>query len=305
MALFGPKTCDICGKSYKGLGHPCKDGNFCNECHEKVRIIIPDDDVYYTTVKEIKARLKSKAKDIEAKANAKMPDTCPVCGKKLSKFNSLELIDSRICMDCASKARDEMPGTTFDEIATMRLAKISAALNKTELKGGRTDSSGTFHSADNLRIAFPLIRTLVPIPGEDGFKNKYIDPLDSLSEEELKAASEKASAKREAVTAKYGVHKAIFEVDDIEKAYYTRKGISRQYRNEYRISGRILIGNITLGDIAEVKRRDCQKSFKVKGLGSYPFLTADKKELKEGSEGTIIAQGDISFVYPGDILFID
>ena len=57
--------------------------------------------------------------------------------------------------------------------------------------------------------------------------------------------------------------------------------------------------------MAEVKRKDGSKGFKITGLGSYPYLTADKKELKEGSEGTIIAQGDISFVYPGDILYID
>ena len=40
MALFGPKVCPLCGKEYKGLGKPCKDGAYCGECYQKVHVLI-------------------------------------------------------------------------------------------------------------------------------------------------------------------------------------------------------------------------------------------------------------------------
>nr|MCR5791323.1 hypothetical protein [Lachnospiraceae bacterium] len=74
---------------------------------------------------------------------------------------------------------------------------------------------------------------------------EYIDPIDSLSDEELQAAPTLAMRRRKELEAKYGIHKAIFEVDTITKLYNDSKG-RKYYRDEYRIGGRVLVGNIAL-----------------------------------------------------------
>ena len=61
MALWGAKTCPLCGKEYKGLGTPCKGGSYCGECRKKVHVLIPDDDAEFMTVAEIRAKLEEGA----------------------------------------------------------------------------------------------------------------------------------------------------------------------------------------------------------------------------------------------------
>ena len=90
---------------------------------------------------------------------------------------------------------------------------------------------------------------------EGGYDVEYIDPLDSLSDAELRAAEGLAAQRREALKTQYGEHKALFEVDDIAKLYNESKG-RRGYRNEYRIGGRVLMGNIALRDRAMIKRAE-------------------------------------------------
>ena len=67
MALFGPKVCPLCGKEYKGLGKPCKDGAYCGECYQKVHVLIDDDIAYELTLATIRKRLKEGEKALAAK----------------------------------------------------------------------------------------------------------------------------------------------------------------------------------------------------------------------------------------------
>jgi hypothetical protein len=133
---------------------------------------------------------------------------------------------------------------------------------------------------------------------------EYIDPLDFLSDEELRAAPALAEQRRAELEAKYGTHKAIFEVDKITKLYNESKG-RRNYRNEYRIGGRVLMGNIVLRDQAAVKRTEGTKDLLIRKLGDCRKYSSDMKELKEGTEGGLFVESALSFVYPGDILYID
>ena len=146
--------------------------------------------------------------------------------------------------------------------------------------------------------------TGVAVPGEDGYNVEYIDPLDSLSDAELQAAPALAAKRRAELEAKYGTHKAIFEVDKITKLYNESKG-RRYYRNEYRIGGRVLLGNIALRDQAVVKRAEGTQELTIRKLGDCREYRSDLKELKEGMEGGLFVESSLSFVYPGDILFID
>jgi len=228
---------------------------------------------------------------------------CAVCGKKLPKLMHLRLPDAYICMDCAEKAA-EMLHTGYDAIGCMCLSEIRPLFERAAVRGGREDASGVFHNADQLRIIYPLIRTLREEPGEYGYKVEYIDPLDSLSDAELQAAPALAAKRREELEAKYGIHKAVFEVDRITKLYNESRG-RRYYHNEYLISGRVLMGNIVLRDQAVVKRAEGTKELLIRKLGDCTEYRSDLKELKEGMEGGLFVESALSFVYPGDILCID
>ena len=303
MAIMGTKVCPICGKEFKGLGNICKDGDYCNECEKKVRLVFVEDEEDHLPAAKIRAKLNKYAGAIAAYDSIKKPETCPICGKKLPKLMNMRLLDAFICMGCAEKARD-MLHTGYDAVGCMCLSEIQPLFGQAAVQGGRADSSGAFYDADSLRIVYPLIRTLWQEPGEYGYNVEYIDPLDSLSDEELKAAPALAAKRREELEEKYGTHKAIFEVDSISKLYNESKG-KRHYRDEYRIGGRVLMGNIVLRDRAAVKRTEGTKDLLIRKLGDCRKYSSDMKELKEGTEGGLFVESALSFVYPGDILYID
>ena len=303
MALIGTKICPVCGKEFKGLGNICKDGDYCNECEKKVRLVFANDEEDHLSAAAIREKLDKYADAIAAYDSIKKPETCPICGKKLPKLMNMRLLDAFICMGCAEKARD-MLHTGYDAVGCMCLSEIQPLFGQAAVQGGRADASGAFHDADSLRIVYPLIRTLWVVPGEDVYEVEYIDPLDSLSDEELQAAPALAEQRRAEFEAKYGTHKAIFEVDKITKLYNESKG-HRYYRNEYRIGGRVLLGNIALRDQAVVKRAEGTKEVTIRTLGDCRKYSSDMKELKEGTEGGLFVESALSFVYPGDILYID
>ncbi len=303
MALTGTKICAVCGNEFKGSGNLCKDGYYCNDCEKKIRRVFQEDEEDYLSAADIRKKLNKYADAIAAYDSIIKPETCPVCGKKLPKLMNMRLLDAYICMGCAEKARD-MLHTGYDAIGCMCLSEIRPLFEQAAVRGGRADSSGVFHNADALRIVYPLIRTLREVPGEDGYEVEYIDPLDSLSDEELRAAPALAEQRRAELEAKYGTHKAIFEVDKITKLYNESKG-RRNYRNEYRIGGRVLMGNIVLRDQAVVKRAEGTKELLIRKLGNCQEYRSDLKELKEGMEGGLFVEAVLSFVYPGDILCID
>ena len=181
MAKMGTKVCPICGKEFKGLGNICKDGDYCNECEKKVRLVFVEDEEDHLPAAKIRAKLNKYAGAIAAYDSIKKPETCPICGKKLPKLMNMRLLDAFICMGCAEKARD-MLHTGYAAVGCMCLSEIQPLFGQAAVQGGRADSSGVFHNADALRIVYPLIRTLWKVPGEDGYEVEYIDPLDSLSE---------------------------------------------------------------------------------------------------------------------------
>ena len=303
IALIGTKICPVCGKEFKGLGNICKDGDYCNECEKKVRLVFANDEEDHLSAAAIREKLDKYADAIAAYDSVEKPETCPICGKKLPKLMHMRLLDAYICMGCAEKAGD-MLHMGYDAIGCMCLSEIQPLFGHAAAQGGRADASGAFHDADSLRIVYPLIRTLWQEPGEYGYKVEYIDPLDSLSDEELKAAPALAAKRREELEEKYGTHKAIFEVDSISKLYNESKG-KRYYHDEYRIGGRVLMGNIVLRDQAAVKRTEGTKDLLIRKLGDCRKYSSDMKELKEGTEGGLFVESALSFVYPGDILYID
>lgn len=296
------KKCAVCGEPYKGIGSVCKDGSYCDACSKKLRLVCREDDAEFMSASKIRGKLNRYAAEIAAYDTVQKPETCPLCGKKLPKLLHLRMLDAFICADCGNRAA-ELLHTGYDAIGYKCFSEIAPLFSQALVQGGKEDASGTFHDADALRIVYPLIRTLRQSP-EFGYDVDYIDPLDSLSDAELRAAEGLAAQRREALKKQYGEHKALFEVDDIAKLYNESKG-RRGYRNEYRIGGRVLFGCINRKDTAAVTRAEGTQSFCIQKLGDSREYSNDLKELKEGAEGGLFLEGAVSCTYPGDILLID
>ena len=246
------KNCAVCGNPYKGIGSSCKDGSYCDACSKKLRLVCSEDDAEFMSASQIREMLNRYASEIEAYNTVQKPETCPFCGKKLPKLLNLRMLDAYICADCGNRAA-EMLHTGYDAIGYKCFSEIAPLFSQAAVQGGKEDASGRFHDADALRIVYPLIRTLREDP-EGGYDVAYIDPLDSLSDAELRAAEGLAAQRREALKTQYGKHKALFEVDDIAKLYHESKG-RRGYYNEYRIGGRVLFGCINRKDTAMISKR--------------------------------------------------
>ena len=296
------KNCAVCGNPYKGIGSSCKDGSYCDACSKKMRLVCSEDDAEFMSASQIREMLNRYASEIEAYNTVQKPETCPLCGKKLPKLLNLRMLDAYICADCGNRAA-EMLHTGYGAIGYKCFSEIAPLFSQAAVQGGKEDASGRFHDADALRIVYPLIRTLLEDP-EGGYDVAYIDPLDSLSDAELRAAEVRAEQRREALKTQYGEHKALFEVDDIAKLYNESKG-RRGYRNEYRIGGRVLFGCINRKDTAAVTRAEGAQSFRIKKLGDSREYSNDLKEVKEGAECGLFIEGTVSCIYPGDILLID
>ena len=296
------KNCAVCGNPYKGIGNSCKDGSYCEACSKKLRLVCREDDAEFMSASQIREMLNRYASEIEAYNTVQKPETCPFCGKKLPKLLNLRMLDAYICADCGNRAA-EMLHTGYGAIGYKCFSEIAPLFSQAAVQGGKEDASGRFHDADALRIVYPLIRTLLEDP-EGGYDVAYIDPLDSLSDAELRAAEVRAEQRREALKTQYGEHKALFEVDDIAKLYNESKG-RRGYRNEYRIGGRVLFGCINRKDTAAVTRAEGAQSFRIKKLGDSREYSNDLKEVKEGAECGLFIEGTVSCIYPGDILLID
>ena len=296
------KNCAVCGNPYKGIGSSCKDGSYCDACSKKLRLVCSEDDAEFMSASQIREMLNRYASEIEAYNTVQKPETCPFCGKKLPKLLNLRMLDAYICADCGNRAA-EMLHTGYGAIGYKCFSEIAPLFSQAAVQGGKEDASGRFHDADALRIVYPLIRTLLEDP-EGGYDVAYIDPLDSLSDAELRAAEVRAEQRREALKTQYGEHKALFEVDDIAKLYNESKG-RRGYRNEYRIGGRVLFGCINRKDTAAVTRAEGAQSFRIQKLGDSREYSNDLKEVKEGAECGLFIEGTVSCIYPGDILLID
>ncbi len=299
MALKESGVCSVCGRELKGRVFNCTDGVYCGDCRKKAFLVFPGETADLHTADEVREKLEKYSDAIANRDKVLKPEYCPVCSKKLPKLMNLRILDDYICMDCAEKAAGFI-GAGYDSVSCMLLSEILPLFDRAEVRGGREDSDGVFVEADALRVAFPLIKTYV----EDEFDVVFIDPLDSMSPEELKKASETAERRRAELRDIYGRHKAVFCVDDIAKLHSESRG-RVFYRDEYRISDRVLLGRIDPGDEAEVRRKEGRRVLKIKKLGDCRSWVSDLKELKEGAEGSVFAEGALSFVYPGDILYID
>ena len=297
MAIFRPKICSVCGREYRGLGFQCKDGHFCGDCYDKLLLLIPQDHMFYNTVSKLKKTLEDNEDVLKGQYKKEMPQTCPICGKKLGKLTSMELPDGYICTDCAEKAVDMIPGAGYESVSRIMLSEIRTILSGPEATGTAKGEQGRRYDPDDLRIACPLIRRLKYDADSGANDTFYEDPLAELGPDGIDQVMEKASRIRNERRALYGEYKTVFSVDLIEKPYTTSKtGV--HYTGEYLIYGRVLLGRVEKGAVLSVYGRSEERSVRAAGAEGRP----SGKDASEGFEAVISVKDDVPFVYPGDVL---
>ena len=149
---------------------------------------------------------------------------------------------------------------------------------------------------DSIRIVRPVFCT----EEYDSSKGEYLfasdDPLKEMTLEDFPAAKEAADAERAARTAKYGEHKAVFSVDDVVRC--------GDREDSHIIRGRVLLGSLAASDRLSVNRKECPYFFEISEVKPMEY-DKDKKVLAEGHGGSLLINGEVSCVYPGDILTVD
>ena len=331
------KICPLCGKEFKGMGNPHSDGNHCDDCQAKLRVLAKEDDILYLKEKDI-LQLFAENGDLDAivEARKNLPAECPVCGKKMPKIMHMPIRDTQICNSCYSRLADARPDNDDIELGLLRLSEVRSLLGKEDFAESRTDCVSCRGPLDKypvtlqdgnklcsscaaqLRINYPVFTTWERTEDEDGFYDlpASLEPLADLLPSDIPDAKAAAEEKRAELRARFGSCKAVFCVDENRRAFFrNRKNNNKpEFQKQHWIRGRVLYGEISLGDVLSVERADKPYSVKAKKLlprtaendpmRQNSFNLKFGKVLSEGWEGVVYVDGDASFVYPGDHLIV-
>ena len=136
-----------------------------------------------------------------------------------------------------------------------------------------------------------------------------INPVETMTLDEFRQALEETERKREAETAEYRQYKCVILVDSCSKIIRTKEDINgeEKYQKEmpYRITGRVLYGELHNGDTLHVRRKEREELITVTHLRNAPdnSLCLDAETVYEGSYANFSVSEEAYFVYHGDILF--
>ena len=72
----------------------------------------------------------------------------------------------------------------------------------------------------------------------------------------------------------------------------------------HQVYGRTVLGSIDKGDELCVRRREGVYRKTVTWIDPLEY-NKDAKSLLEGHEGNLMILGDVSFIYPGDVLIVE
>ncbi len=208
-------------------------------------------------------------------------ELCPTCGepvKNEGKFVNRLADGTVVCEKCAAKTRFLYPVRS----------------------GTRTESEKTHHRIGRLSgettTEYYEYRTL-------------INPVEAMTPDEFRQALEDAGKKREEETARYRQYKCVILVDNVWKIVETVKSLSgeEKYKKEmpYRITGRILYGELHNGDTLHVRRKEREELITVTRLMNSPdgMLEFDAEAVYEGSYASFFVSEEAFFVYRADLLF--
>ena len=206
---------------------------------------------------------------------------CPICGdplKKEGKFVNRLTDGTVVCERCAAKTRFLYPVKS----------------------GARIESERKFHRtgklSGSLNTEYYEYRTL-------------INPVEEMTLDEFRRALDETDQKRSAEIAEYRQYKCVILVESCFKLIRTKKDLSgeEKYQKEmpYRITGRVLYGELHNGDTLHVRRKEREELITVTHLMNAPdnSLCLDAETVYEGSYANFSVAEEAFFVYRADILF--
>ena len=268
MGLFGekkPKTCPVCNRQFSGIGWSLPDGVLCDNCWHQVEDHFENDDIL-----EEEYSVEGARRYIADRKNRKTAKPVP----KIYKPQPLRISDS--CMNC---------GAPVDEEAAVL----------------RDRSPICDACASEVRIIYPLIRTLIQEPFEGDEEPILLDSLNRITYPEFQKALTVAAETRNRYRQHYGNCKAVFLVDD-------NRRIEKRRSWNCSVKGRTVYGMVQAKDRFAVRRRERTYQDTIMGLDIpyyYKLSGRMSDAIPEGYAGSLVFDHDIPYIYPGDILIIN
>ena len=238
---------------------------------------------------------------------------CALCGNECRGLRWDIKNEKKVCSECRRRLDKEMPYAEWHKLNITQIREYFAEKERIDSQeccsfcGKKFDESDVYKTVlkdkavlcgkctESMRIVKP-VRISVQDDGDGGFKDAADDPLPELTLDDVPWVQKEAAEERERRVAKYGSHKAVFVVDDVTKYY--------KEEDAHQVYGRVVLGRIDKGDTLMVRRREGAYRKIVTWIDPLEY---NKKAscLSEGHEGNLMILGDVSFIYPGDILTVE
>ena len=244
------------------------------------------------------------------------PYKCAYCGRTFRGFNWRIKNGRDICGDCKDILNKEMP---YEKWHKMGITQIRAYFKEKERLEAQKECSlcgRPFGAADLYKFVLKdgaqicyscgesvrIVRPVFCTEEYDSLKEKYSfasdDPLKEMTLDDVKAAQLEADTERRGRQDKFGPCKGAFIVDDVIRVP------GEKDREVHRIWGRCVLGSASANSLAKVVRRE--KPYFIQ-IDKVEPLEYNKKAqvLSEGHGGALVASDDVSFIYPGDVLYFE
>ena len=241
------------------------------------------------------------------------PYKCALCGRSCMGLRWTIKNGKELCGQCHDRLEKEMP---YDKWHRMTITQIREYFADKEMLDSRTecafcgsklgkDEAGRMvlkdknvicgKCAESMRIVKPVYMTIEP-DGYDDYKDVAEDPMKELTLDDVPWVQKDAAEEREKRIAKYGRHKAVFIVDDVTRYF--------KEPDAHQVYGRVVLGRIDRDDTLCVRRREGTYRKLVTWIDPLEY-NKKAKCLSEGHEGNLMILGDVSFIYPGDVLTVE
>ena len=241
------------------------------------------------------------------------PFKCAYCGGEYRLLSWSIKGGKCVCGQCYDMLTKELPGVKWQGMTINQIRQRMADKERLDnqdccslcKKPFKADDPYSFILKDKTKICYRCgesTRLAIPVfctikLGKDyEFEEAAIDPLDELSLADIPAIQEKAAKERAGLTEKYGKHKGVFVVDDVTRYF--------KEQDAHQIWGKTVLGRIDKDDMLTVKRREGDYTKIVTWIDPMKY-NEKAKGLLEGHCGALMVLGDVSFIYPGDVLTVE
>ena len=241
------------------------------------------------------------------------PFKCAFCGKEFRGLRWSIKIGKEVCGGCYDKLHKEFSGNKWQRMTITQIREHFAEKDRLEAQkecsfcGRRFDDSDIYKTilkdkslicykcTESMRLVKPVLNT-VKYKNDEGYTDVSEDPVKELTIEDIPWVQKEAAEERERRTALYGDHKAVFVVDDVTRYF--------KEPDAHQVFGRVVLGRIDTGDTLCVKRREGVYRKVVTWIDPLEY-NKKAKSLSEGHDGNLMILGDVTFIYPGDVLTVE